>query len=99
MRGTMGSGPAPVYLCERPRFVAVHSASPHLVRGEGNGSSDVFEYDRKTSRLRLVSTNSEGEIGDGDSLYPSISEDGRFIAFSSRAANLVDGVRTHRMEI
>ena len=81
------------------RFVAFHSASPYLVRGDGNGSSDVFVYDRKSSRLRLVSTNSEGAQADGDSVYPSISEDGRFIAFSSRADNLVGDVRTHRMEI
>lgn len=81
------------------RFVAFHSASPYLVRGDVNHSSDVFVYDRRTARLRLVSANSEGEQADGASLYPSASEDGRFIAFSSRADNLVDGVRTHRLEI
>ena len=37
----------------------------------------------------LVSANGDEVRGDQPSLFASISEDGRFVAFSSRATNLV----------
>ena len=73
------------------RYVAFWSAASNLVADDTNGVSDVFVRDRKTNTTTLVSASSAGEGGDGDSMYPSISADGRYVAFSSLASNLVAG--------
>jgi hypothetical protein len=45
--------------------------------------------DRLTASTEVVSLNSDGELGDTESAAPEISADGRYIAFLSKAANLV----------
>ncbi|MFT6619213.1 MAG: Tol biopolymer transport system component [Limisphaerales bacterium] len=48
----------------------------------------------------LVSTDSTGVIrGSGASLTPSVSDDGRFVAFASQASNLIFGDSNGRMDI
>lgn len=71
------------------RFVAFKSLSGNLASGDGAGS-DVFVKDLQTGQLTLVSTDSDGTRGNGDSGYDAldISGDGRFIAFESEATNL-----------
>lgn len=49
----------------------------------------VYIRDRKTGQTRLVSVSSDGTAGNGDSAGPFISSNGRWIAFSSSAPNLV----------
>ena len=73
------------------RFVAFHSDASNLVAGDGNGTSDVFVRDRATGKTRRVSVSSAGAEGNGASYNPSISADGRFVAFESSASNLVAG--------
>ena len=46
---------------------------------------DVFVRDRQTGTTERVSVDSGGAQGNGDSYYPSISADGRYVAFESRA--------------
>jgi Tol biopolymer transport system component len=71
------------------RYVAFHSDASNLVPGDTNGWRDVFVHDRQTGATELVSVDSSGTQGDGDSAYPSISGDGRYVAFYSFATNLV----------
>ncbi len=72
------------------RYVAFVSEADHLVVGEGTWW-DIFVRDRLTGTTVLVSqTNSEGP-SNGDSFLPSISADGRYVAFVSRASNLASG--------
>jgi Tol biopolymer transport system component len=72
------------------RFVGFESTDPTLVRRDANGFfSDVFVFDRREGRLRLVSRNSDGVQGNNDSAGALVSADGRFVVFSSRASNLV----------
>jgi len=52
---------------------------------------DVYAYDRTNGALTLLSVSSTGAWGDRDSLSPAMSADGRFVAFSSYATNLVPG--------
>jgi tricorn protease-like protein len=73
------------------RYVAFASEASNLVTGDTNGSYDVFVFDRVTSETTLVSVDSNGVQGNGASNQPSISGDGRFVAFSSYASNLVPG--------
>ncbi|MEG4579135.1 calcium-binding protein [Microcoleus sp. MON1_C5] len=73
------------------RFVAFSSDAANLVPGDTNNNYDVFVRDLLTNTTTRVSVSSSGEQGFGDSISPSISADGRFVAFSSSAANLVPG--------
>jgi hypothetical protein len=71
------------------QFVAFSSTARNLVSGDTNGRSDVFVRDRvagATERVSVVGLNGEAN---GTSGLPSISGDGRFVAFQSLADNLV----------
>jgi len=73
------------------RFVAFDSFASNLFPGDTNGRPDVFVRDRLTGTTSLVSVDSNGAQGNTDSFLPSLSADGRFVAFSSLASNLVPG--------
>ncbi len=73
------------------RFVAFQSFASNLVAGDTNGYVDVFVHDRQTGVTTLVSVDSDGTQGDDSSFSPSISADGRYVAFESGASNLVAG--------
>jgi Tol biopolymer transport system component len=77
------------------RFVAFASFSSSLVTGDTNGVSDVFVRDLVTGTTERVSVATNGAQSNGvngvGSLFPSISADGRFVAFESFASNLVAG--------
>lgn len=74
------------------RFVAFVSTATNLVPGDTNGRIDVFVRDRETGAIeRATIDSSSAEAAGGDSGTPSISADGRFVAFASRATNLVTG--------
>src|SRR5262245_48558817 len=71
------------------RYLAFDSAAGNLVGGDGNGIADVFVKELATGALVRVSVDSNGVEGDGASAGPSLSADGRFVAFQSYAKNLV----------
>ncbi len=73
------------------RFVAFESPCNSLVPGDNNGTWDVFVRDRKEGTTEYVSVSTAGVQGNVESHNPSISADGRFVAFSSDASNLVPG--------
>jgi Tol biopolymer transport system component len=73
------------------RFVAFQSLASNLVAADTNAKGDVFVRDRQNGTLELVSVDASGAQGDGNSFAPAISGDGRFVAFNSRATNLVAG--------
>jgi hypothetical protein len=73
------------------RYVAFDSTATNLVSGDTNGHEDVFVHDRQTGQTSRVSIASDGTQGNGHSGWPSISADGRYVAFLSRAGNLVSG--------
>ena len=72
------------------RLVSFYGSSNNLVPGDTNGKSDVFLHDRQTGTTLLVSVDSAGNQGNQSSSgASSISADGRSVAFSSQASNLV----------
>jgi Tol biopolymer transport system component len=72
------------------RYVAFHSADSNLVRGDTNRTFDVFVHDRETGRTTRISLSSSGAQANGENLGGlSISADGRYVAFTSLASNLV----------
>ncbi|HEX6595636.1 MAG TPA: hypothetical protein VF045_01785 [Acidimicrobiales bacterium] len=72
-------------------FVAFESDASNVVGGDTNGTRDIFRRDRSTGTTILVSVSSGGAIGNGLSSGAAISSDGRYVAFSSSASNLVSG--------
>jgi Tol biopolymer transport system component len=73
------------------RYVAFVSEATNLVAGDANGVQDVFVRDRQQATTERVSVGSGGTEGNGESVEPAISADGRFVAFKSYAPNLVTG--------
>jgi Tol biopolymer transport system component len=72
------------------RFIAFTSYATNLAGMDGNARVDIFVRDRVTGTTERVNLSSdEAEATGGDSFHPSLSGDGRFVAFNSYAANLV----------
>ena len=69
--------------------VAFESFSSRLVPGDTNGALDVFVADVASESLARVSLATGGGQANERSYSPSISADGRIVAFSSFAGNLV----------
>ncbi len=69
------------------RYVVFESGANNLVVGDTNSSKDVFLKDVVTGDIQLVSIAADGTQGSG--FYPSISADGRYVAFGSYSSNLV----------
>jgi Ca2+-binding RTX toxin-like protein len=72
------------------RYVAFVSEADDLVPGEGP-FWDIFIRDRVARTTVLVSRSDAGGPSNGDSFLPSVSADGRYVAFASRASNLAQG--------
>jgi len=70
------------------RYVAFHTTDSSIVTGDNNSTYDVFVRDTKLGTVIPISVNSSGEIGDGISSSPRLSDDGRFVVFDSGARNL-----------
>lgn len=82
------------------RFVTFQSTATNLVPGDTNIFGDVFVRDRKTGTTERVSvTSAEAQAQGSSGAYPSISADGRFVAFLSFAANLVAGDSNNSADI
>ena len=73
------------------RFVAFASRATNLALGDTGPNQDVFVRDRHLGTTETVSVGLNGVHARGHSFYPSISKDGRFVAFVSGASNLVQG--------
>ena len=71
-------------------IVAFTSSALNLVFGDHNGVDDVFVREGG-GVARLVSLATDGSQANGPSGQPAISGDGRYVAFTSAATNLVAG--------
>ena len=78
------------------RLVAFASRATNLVRHDRNRSADVFVRDLRNRTTDLVSRNPNGRTGNGPSGHPSISADGRYVAFESDASDLICSNRCPR---
>jgi hypothetical protein len=73
------------------QIVAFASSARNLVPADVNRCDDVFVRDRSAGTTERVSVDGLGAEGDDMSRFPSISKDGRLVAFDSLASNLVAG--------
>lgn len=70
--------------------MAFSSGATDLIGNDTNGQRDIFVHDRRKNKTKRVSVKSSGAQADGgDSFAPSISADGRYVAFVSEATDLV----------
>ena len=93
-QGAEGNGPSGqhgVAISGDGRYVAFASDATNLVTGDTNGVSDIFVHDTVTSVTTLVSMGLNKTAADGASYLAALSWDGRYVAFSSDASNLVSG--------
>lgn len=71
------------------RVVAFQSSATNLVPGDTNATTDVFVRDLASGAATMVSTGPTSVAGNGPSRDPAISADGRYVAFTSAAGNLL----------
>jgi Tol biopolymer transport system component len=82
------------------RFVAFDSHATNLVPGDTNGQQDIFVHDRQTGTTERVNLGANGvQALNGPSEQPWISANGRFVAFTSGATNLVPGDSNARRDV
>jgi Tol biopolymer transport system component len=89
--GNGNSGSSEPAINGNARYVAFTSGASNLVAGDGNGTSDIYVKDRQTGAVTRVSVDSAGGDANDFSTDPAISDDGRYVAFSSSASDLVAG--------
>jgi Tol biopolymer transport system component len=86
-----GSGIFGICMSPDARFVAFECEATNLVPGDSNQAADILVRDRVLGTTERVSLTHSGGQSNGSSFYPSITPDGRFVAFMSSASNLVSG--------
>lgn len=73
------------------RYVVFYSFASNLVAGDSNSVPDVFLRDTVSGNTTLISVSHDGGFADAGSMMPTISGDGRYVAFQSNASNIVYG--------
>jgi hypothetical protein len=99
--GTPGNGSSkdPV-LSADGRYVAFLSGSTNLISGVTRWTDNVFVHDRLTGLTELVNIANDGtRANDYTRFTPSISADGRYVAFDSYATNLVSGDNNDMLDV
>jgi Tol biopolymer transport system component/chitodextrinase len=73
------------------RYVAFDSYQPLLVEGDTAQTRDVFVYDVLREETKRISQAADGQGGNGESAYPFISANGRYVGYQSNSTNLAPG--------
>jgi Tol biopolymer transport system component len=95
-----GSTLPQVSVSAKGRFVAFASDADNLAPNDMNQCRDVFVRDLAIGSNVLVSVSTNGvSPGNGISSDPVISADGRFVAFTSQADNLVAGDNNRSQDV
>ncbi len=82
------------------RFVVFTSRANNLTTNDANATFDVYLRDLQTGVTQLVSVNSSGTgAGNANSTDPSVNSNGRYVAFTSDANNLVAGDNNGKSDV
>ena len=81
------------------RFVVFTSNATNIVPGAGHDRIDLFVRDLQAGVTTLESKGQGGAPANGDSRGAAITPDGRFLAFTSAASNLVPGDTNGRTDV
>ncbi len=74
------------------RFVVFSSMATNLVDGVDSGIGQIFIRDRNTNTTELVSVQTDGHPANGTCSDPSVSDDGRYVVYSSYATGILAGM-------
>ncbi len=86
-------------ISDNGRFVVFSSLASNLVLSDTNAVQDIFLRDLVANSTVRVSTSSTGTQANNLSYYGSVSADGKLVAFSSLASNLVSGDTNGKQDI
>ena len=89
--GQIGSSSVSAGISGDGRYVVFTASCGCVVPGDTNGADDVFVRDLRKGTTRRASVATGGGQGDGQSFGAAISADGRYVAFTSQATDLVPG--------
>lgn len=81
------------------RYVAFETWSAYSYYDQNFGNTDIYVHDMQTGETKLVSVTAEGMAGENDSDSAAISADGKFVAFESRAHDLVSEDTNQRYDV
>ena len=81
------------------RHVAFTSRATNLIPHDTNDEGDVFVADTETGLIERISVASSGAEANNSSIFPSISGDGRYVAFQSLASNLTPDDHNRRPDV
>jgi Tol biopolymer transport system component len=81
------------------RLVVFWSHATNLVAGDTNGVEDVFLHDTVLHATTRLTMGMDGVQTNGGNRFPTMSDDGRFVAFESFATNIVPGDSNNRADI
>lgn len=81
------------------RVVAFVSLASNLVAGDSNARADIFLRAVTADSNRLISVAKGGVPANAESLQPAVSSTGRWVAFVSRASNLIADDRNSAFDI
>ncbi len=70
-------------------FICFSTTATNMIPADSNGKGDVFVKNLVTGDLELISVAITGGVGNGDSMQPAMTPDGRYVTFASWATNLV----------
>ena len=73
------------------RLVAFDSDSFNLAWFDPDEGADVYVFDRGTDAIFNASVDDAGNLGNDSSSWPSISSDGRFVAYTTEATDITPG--------
>jgi hypothetical protein len=79
--------------------VAFTSSAARLVAGDTNGFFDAFVRDASTNTTLLASVAFDGDAANGASGMTSLSKNGRYAVFTSRATDVVPGSTTPNADV
>ena len=71
------------------RYVVINSRATNMVPGVTDHKAHMYVRDLETGKITLVDVSDSGAVGNGDSFGGTISADGRYVAYTSAATNLV----------
>lgn len=72
------------------RYVVFTSNATNLADAATSGRYNIYRKDRLTGAVHLASGGrGRGEVGNGDSQFPTVCSNGRFVSFASTSTNLL----------
>lgn len=76
------------------RISVYATGATNIVPDDLNDTFDVFAYDRITKKTELISRDAQGEPGNNASFTPTISSDGRYVAYVTGATDIIPNADT-----